>query len=526
MGGGHYDQDTAYQTRAKEGNTEAAFQRNTYIASISGAGTPERQVHPDLNPWGHMRECNNETPIVIAMDVTRSRGEDTKIIYERLPMFLGQIDLKGYAEGVGLSFAAVGDATAGDKAPLQVSQFEADNRLDEALSRVWIEEGGGGTGQESYELAAYFYARRVSMTCLDKGKKGIFFFLGDEGFYPTIDPYHVRNLLGEHVLDKNGMPTTLEALQKRRPKANPEQLRQILSYRLDAPIDSKIIFQELQQRFHTFLIFPKKTMEERKQDIDAEIKQRVEAAGGLYAGVDIRASLLWNNRNDLDLHMITPAGEHIYYGNKKASCGGWLDVDMNVRGETTKPVENIRWKKGTAPPGKYKVFVQNYRFHDTPAPTDFRVEIEINGVIRHFNETISKKGETGPASDIPIFEFIYDPAQRSHETPTGSLYDNYSDELILKQWSSVLPPTHILRISDPKAVPDVMLGVIAIVNAGYELDAYLADLHGRSHSPQYKEEIGAALADLARSWKAGQTQVEGTPPPADEQRRGARPRRL
>jgi hypothetical protein len=526
MGGGYYDQDVAEQTRTTVGNTEAAFLRSAYIAPSAAAAPPERQVHPDLNPRGRMRECNNETPIVVAMDVTRSRGEDTKIIYERLPMFLGQIDLKGYAEGVGLSFAAVGDVTAGDKAPLQVSQFEADNRLDDALSRVWIEEGGGGTGQESYELAAYFYARRVSMTCLEKGKKGIFFFLGDEGFYPTIDPHHARNLLGEHVLDQDDRPTTLEALRERRPKASPEQLRQILSHKLDAPIDAKVIFEELQRKFHTFLIFPKKTMEERKQDIDAEIKQRVEAAGGLYAGVDIRASLLWNNRNDLDLHMITPAGEHIYFGNKKATCGGWLDVDMNVRGETTKPVENIRWKKGTAPPGKYKVYVQNYRFHDAPAPTSFRVEVEINGAIRHFDGTISKGRETGPASDMPVFEFTYDPAQRAPEAPAESPYDKYSDELILKQWATVLPPAHILRISDPKAVLDVMLGVIAIVNAGYDLDAYLGDLQGRSQSPQRREEVGAALADLARSWKTAQAQVEGAPPPADEQRRGARPRRL
>jgi hypothetical protein len=267
-------------------------------------------------------------------------------------------------------------------------------------------------------------------------------------------------------------------------------------------------------------------MEERKQDIDAEIKQRVEAAGGLYAGVDIRASLLWNNRNDLDLHMITPAGEHIYFGSKKATCGGWLDVDMNVRGETTKPVENIRWKKDTAPKGKYKVYVQNYRFHDAAAPTPFRVEIEINGVIRHFDGTISKGRETGPASDMPVFEFTYDPAQRREEAPKDSPYDSYSDELILKQWATVLPPAQILRINDPKAVLDVMLGVIAIVNAGYDLDAYLNDLQGRSQSPQRKEEVGAALADLARSWKAGQAQVEGTPPPADDHRRGARPRRL
>jgi len=50
------------------------------------------------------------------------------------------------------------------------------------------------------------------------------------------------------------------------------------------------VLAELQQKFHTFLIYPQKSMSERRRDIDAEIKQRVEAAGGRYEGVDIRAS--------------------------------------------------------------------------------------------------------------------------------------------------------------------------------------------------------------------------------------------
>jgi hypothetical protein len=152
--------------------------------------------------------------------------------------------------------------------------------------------------------------------------------------------------------------------------------------------------------------------------IDAEMKRRVEGAGGRYEGVDIRASLLWDNRNDLDLHVATPRGEHIYFGSKRASCGGWLDVDMNVRGETTTPVENIRWAAGSAPRGRYRVFVQNFRFHE-PAryPTPYKVEIEISGEVFHFTGVISPRGETGAASDVTVLEFDYEPGQRLARRP-------------------------------------------------------------------------------------------------------------
>ena len=223
-------------------------------------------------------------------------------------------------------------------------------------------------------------------------------------------------------------------------------------------------------------------MSERRRDIDAEIKQRVEAAGGRYEGVDIRASLLWNNRNDLDLHVIAPSGEHIYYGHKRSACGGWLDVDMNVRGETTKPVENVQWTRGSAPAGRYRVTVQNYRFHETPGPTDYRVEVEINGEVRHFEGKIAAKGETGAASDMAILEFDYDPNQRKPEDPqvlASGPYASYSDEVILRQWQSVLPAAHILKIEDPKAIVDVLLGVMAIVGGGADLDTFIADMRGR-----------------------------------------------
>jgi hypothetical protein len=285
-------------------------------------------------PLGKRCDCASETPIVVAFDVTRSRGDDAKHVYDKMPMLIGQIHMRGYVLDPALSFAAIGDATS-DQAPLQVGQFASDNRLDTVLESIWLEEGGGGTGQESYELAAYFYARHATLACTAVGKKGYFFFIGDEGFYPKVSREQVARLVGDT---------------------------------LPLDLDASTVFRELRQKFHVYFIYPRATWQERRENIDAEIRTRVLEAGGMHGGIDIRASLLWNNRNDLDLHVVTPAGEHIYYANKRATCGGELDVDRNVRGETTKPVENTRWAKGTARPGKYKVYVQNYRSTRLPRP--------------------------------------------------------------------------------------------------------------------------------------------------------------
>ena len=154
--------------------------------------------------------------------------------------------------------------------------------------------------------------------------------------------------------------------------------------------------------------------------IDAEIKRRVVQAGGVHEGCDIRASLMWNNRNDLDLHVITPGREHIFFNAKRSRCGGWLDVDMNVRGETTTPIENVRWKRGMARAGHYRVYVQNYRFHESDeSVTPFRVELEVNGDVFHYNGSISPEGQVGLYSDVTVADFLYTPGERLAVAPHG-----------------------------------------------------------------------------------------------------------
>lgn len=471
MGGGQYSFDVAREARST-GARRRDGDPFDYSGYSTDATTANRrgQVHPLLDVCGQGRECMNDQAVVVALDVTRSRGDDAKVVYEKLPTLVGWLELHGYLPGAGISFAAVGDANS-DRAPVQISQWERDNRLDEALSKVWLEEGGGGTGQESYELVAYFYARHTRVKINDAGRKGYFFFIGDEGFYPSVVRRQVERYLGRKI---------------------PED------------IPSHRIFRELQEKFHVFLILPKQTFEQRKADIDAEIAQRVRAAGGQYDDVDVRVSLLWNTRDDLDLHVYAPSGEEVWYNNKTSRCGGALDVDRNVRGETLKPVENVRWPKGRAPTGNYRVFVQNYAFHEqSPAPVDYRLEVEVNGRIEHFSGTISNKLETGGPSNRNITRFHFDPARAPDSVgKSDEIYANYDDAVVHKQWAGVLPEDHILLLDDPGDIIEVMVGVIGLMEQRTDLEGYLTALDREetvsgNERRERRSKIGRAIGKLA-----------------------------
>jgi hypothetical protein len=106
---------------------------------------------------------------------------------------------------------------------------------------------------------------------------------------------------------------------------------------------------------------------------------------------DVQIALMWNNYNDLDLHCIDPAGEEIFFGHKHSRSGGELDVDMNASPEhmSDRPVENIYWPPGGAPPGSYQVYVDYYANHGSLDPTQYRCEVGVQGKVRKFAGSIT-----------------------------------------------------------------------------------------------------------------------------------------
>jgi hypothetical protein len=123
------------------------------------------------------------------------------------------------------------------------------------------------------------------------------------------------------------------------------------------------------------------------------ITDRVSKAGGKVNGA-LRTSLAWYNTDDLDIHVTEPNGNRIYHGNRYSNTSGELDIDMNVHGESTTPVENVVWQNpNQMAEGEYKVVVHNYTKRNS-SNVGFEVELVCGSEQIHYkyNKAV-KRGE-------------------------------------------------------------------------------------------------------------------------------------
>jgi hypothetical protein len=121
------------------------------------------------------------TPIMVGLDVTGSMGMIADDIARNgLNTLFTEMYSRRPVSDPHMMFAGIGDVVC-DSAPLQVSQFEADIRIADQLTSLFLEHGGGGNSCESYTLPWYFAAMKVSTDSYEKRKKkGYIFTCGDE----------------------------------------------------------------------------------------------------------------------------------------------------------------------------------------------------------------------------------------------------------------------------------------------------------------------------------------------------------
>jgi chemotaxis protein histidine kinase CheA len=169
-----------------------------------------------------------------------------------------------------------------------------------------------------------------------------------------------------------------------------EAERQAELDRLEAERQAELAKLEAQRQAEIDALAAEEAAALEAQEVDAatqrELRSRIEAAGGRIG--DVNVSLMWNNYNDLDLHVVCPSGERLHGGNRHSKCNGELDIDANVKPETKKPVENVVWDVGGAPNGIYKVYVHHYKKHKkrrTKDPTKFKIIVNAKGEFTEYN---------------------------------------------------------------------------------------------------------------------------------------------
>ena len=196
MGSGRWDSRAWAETRSSYTASAKPTVDDIYTS---------RHMNADLDPKKvTLRESRdstanpNSTALIVGLDVTGSMtyvlnamartglGTLVGAIYERQPITDPHIMVMG-----------IGDFEC-DKAPLQVTQFEAENApLITQMEKIWLERGGGGNHHESYAAAWLFAATRTSIDCFEKrGKRGYLFTVGDEEPTPKLYADHVRRVLG------------------------------------------------------------------------------------------------------------------------------------------------------------------------------------------------------------------------------------------------------------------------------------------------------------------------------------------
>ena len=104
---------------------------------------------------------------------------------------------------------------------------------------------------------------------------------------------------------------------------------------------------------------------------------------------------------DLDLHVIDPTGNDVWWQNQPSESEGVVDWHDTCNSAAHGGLENIYWLTGNAPSGEYTVVVDYSDTCDKNEATTWKVTLIVNGEERTFSGTID------PSEKIEVVRFNY-----------------------------------------------------------------------------------------------------------------------
>ena len=127
------------------------------------------------------------------------------------------------------------------------------------------------------------------------------------------------------------------------------------------------------------------------------LREQYDACNG-----DITVTLAWQSSDDLDLHLVEPDGNVVYYKHLTSSNGAELDIDMNDGDNSSgTPIENICYRR-TPPAGTYKVYVHFFGKKSTLSEIPYTVYVR-NGASKKYFQSV----HTTVKEKHLIYEFNY-----------------------------------------------------------------------------------------------------------------------
>ena len=202
MGGGSWT-NTAYVTHSTV--TRGFNSMDDFLSASTSQLYKATKMSPDMDPKGVVRECcdsdehPNSLPVILALDVTGSMGSAASAVAKKLGDIMSDIFKANVDRDVEFCVMAIGDQEY-DECPYQVSQFESDIRIAEALEKIYFEGCGGGNDSESYVGAWLWANERTKCDCWSHNGRGILITMGDECPTPRITD-RFKNIMG--TLDKD-----------------------------------------------------------------------------------------------------------------------------------------------------------------------------------------------------------------------------------------------------------------------------------------------------------------------------------
>lgn len=197
MGNSRWDNEAylSYSSEASLKSRDELFARRSTTDTLKG----NQELEPEKIQYRESRDSElnpKSCPIMIGLDVSGSMGVIAEHIAKGgLGTCVEELLQRKPVDDPHILFMGIGDACANDNAPLQVTQFEADNSICDQLTDIWLEGRGGGNAFESYDLAWAMAAYKTQTDQWEKrNAKGYLFTMGDELFPRQSDDYYMKKV--------------------------------------------------------------------------------------------------------------------------------------------------------------------------------------------------------------------------------------------------------------------------------------------------------------------------------------------